>query len=106
MSYNFIHRILHAEIPPPASCWDKIALELEKPKSKNLIDKISSASVEPPALVWNRIAASLDSSQSRKPSLAVWMKLAAAAVLAGALIVGASLFFNSQKSEITAGGKR
>src|SRR5438132_428436 len=105
MSYNFIHRILHAEIAPPASCWEKIAGELGKPDAKNFVARISSASVEPPTLVWDRISASLNSSRSGKPSFAFWMKWSAAALVAGGLIIAASLLFTSQKNEITAAGK-
>jgi len=102
MAYSFIHRILHAEIPPPASCWDKIAGELDKNEPKNFIDKLSAASVEPPPSVWNRISESLGSTSSRRSVVVNWMKWSAAAVIAGGLIITASFYLTSQKKDITA----
>jgi hypothetical protein len=99
MAYNFIHRILHAEIPPPASCWDKIAGELDKSDPKNFVDKISTASVDPPASVWNRISQSLGATPSKRPLVMLWMKWSAAAVVAGGLVIAASWYLTSQKKD-------
>ena len=102
MAYSFIHRILHAEIPPPASSWDKIASELDKSEPKNFIDKISAASVEPPPSVWNSISESLASAPSRKSTVVARMRWLAAAIVAGGLIIAASFYLTSQKKDITA----
>ena len=101
MAYNFIHRILNAEIPPPSSAWDKIAAALDKSQQPGFIDKLSNASIDPPASAWNNIAATLDGTriERRAGVIPSWMKWSAAALVAGLVVLSATYFFNGRSSD-------
>jgi hypothetical protein len=101
MASNFIHKLMHAEIPPPESAWDKIAAELEKSDANSFVHKLRNASVEPPVSVWPKVLGSFD---EIKPAgtggiLAKgWFKWSAAAVLVGLVAITALFLFNSSNS--------
>jgi hypothetical protein len=100
MAYNFIHRILNAEIPAPESSWDKIVTALDKAGATGFVEKLSQAIVEPPAIVWQQIASALDTTGiERKRSVpAGWMRWSAAALVIGVIIISASYFFYTRSS--------
>jgi hypothetical protein len=100
MAYNFIHRILNAEIPPPESSWDKIAATLDTGGAPGFIEKLSQAVIEPPVNVWHQIVAALDATRvERKGALmSNWMRWSAAAIIVGIIVVSVSYFFSANTS--------
>jgi len=101
MAYNFIHRILNAEIPPPSSAWDKIAAALDKSHQPDFVKKLSDASIDPPPSAWNNIAASLDGSRIERRGAVIpsWLKWSAAALVAGLVVISATYFFSGHASD-------
>ena len=85
---NFINRIYNVEIPPPATAWENIAVELNKLPDNNFIRKISQASVDPPAEMWNRVVSVLDDRKSSRLLFlrSSWVKGVAAALAAGLIV--------------------
>ena len=97
MSYNFIHRILNAEIPPPESSWDKIASSLDTGGATGFVEKLSLAVIEPPTTVWHQIATALDTTRDERKGAVMgnWMRWSAAAIVVGIIVVSVSYFFNA-----------
>jgi len=105
MAYNFIHRLLNAEIPPPESAWNKIAAALDRSEIPVFVEKLSNASIEPPTSVWNKITGALDGTRSEKAGRRItpWMKWSAAAIVTGLVIFSATYLFNTSSSKQMAG---
>lgn len=98
MSDQLKHRLQNHEILPPQGAWNTIASELQEantflPVSRKMYD----FELAPPEAAWLQIAASLkqDDGDARKAPVkrmnSLFLKLAAAAVLTGVIILG-SLF--------------
>ena len=98
MSTNFAHKILNADIPPPASAWEKIAAELDKQAATGFVHKVADASIEPPASAWQKIASAIDALPVQGKRISInrgWVKWTAAAVLIGLVAIAAINFFNT-----------
>lgn len=95
------NKLLNYEVMPPASAWMNIASQLDEEfvaSDAALSDSLSEMSVQPPARVWSAI----DQELSAAPVIEMPLKkliplrrLAIAATLIGALVIGSLYFLNS-----------
>lgn len=87
------NKMYNYEVIPPKNAWEKIAGALDE---ANLADefpsKLNSLEVAPPPSAWAKIASSLDTEQGvvipMKSKAFPWMRLAAAAAIAGIIVLG------------------
>ena len=104
MSDLLKNKISGYEVQPPADVWKNIASELNESKTfQPLSEKIYHYEVPPPANSWSNISSLLQKEVKAPVKMGrLFMKLAAAAVLIG-LILMSSLYFIHQQTSI--GGK-
>lgn len=103
LAHNFPSRLKQHEVTPPATAWQKIAATLSAGDiPASVAEKLGNASAKPPARAWNRIRTLLDAGQEAaspaQRKIPLYLKYAAAAVVAGLMIVGGIKLFNNNKT--------
>lgn len=99
------NKLLRHEIMPPPSAWNSISRRLDEEFStsdSSLSSKLDNTSLPPPPFVWENISAGLNE-PAEKPEKVIrfsFRRLAIAAVITGAIAVGALYFFTDKKSNI------
>jgi len=91
------HRMISYEVIPPPAAWETIAARLNDDEKYGMLsDRVNQFETFPPSQLWGEILNTLDNPKNRRPIIGKrrWVfRSAAAAILAGVLIVGWMIFY-------------
>jgi hypothetical protein len=102
MAESLQYKLYNASIAPPGDAWQKIAEELDKDAAHRISLKMQEATLTPPAAAWQNILEVLNEaspSQAKVIQMSPrWAKIAAAAIVAGIIVLAGLYYFMSADS--------
>lgn len=101
MAESLQYKLYNASIAPPGDAWQKIAEELDKDAEHRFSLKLQEAILTPPADAWQNILEALNESSPAKAKVIPFTRrsnIAAAAILAGLVVLGALYYFMARES--------
>jgi hypothetical protein len=103
MSSKLQHKLYNHEVPPPPDSWEKIAAALDESHLSDAFPaRLYHFETAPPAGLWEKIEAALSPAQQpeypKKNKTYYYLRLAAAAVLAGFIAMTAIWYLKPDKN--------